>query len=114
MHLYLAINILLTYWRSIPDGRTGFRIVSGEAIFLAFVVPDELQHWAKMALPQGCGLEGIVQQIQETSDHIGAISSSKHRKAATYHNKLGLGNHLILNPPPGAGVIARGQSAPSA
>ncbi|RSL40788.1 hypothetical protein CEP54_016020 [Fusarium duplospermum] len=57
---------------SILDGRTGFRIVSGRAIFFAFVVPNELQYWAKMELPQGCGLEEIVQQIQETSDHIGA------------------------------------------
>ncbi|KAK7404169.1 hypothetical protein QQX98_010043, partial [Neonectria punicea] len=56
---------------SILDGRTGFRIVSGRAIFFAFVVPDELQHWARMELPQGRGLEGIVQQIQEASDHIG-------------------------------------------
>ncbi|KAI3576792.1 hypothetical protein IWW34DRAFT_85404 [Fusarium oxysporum f. sp. albedinis] len=57
---------------SILDGRTGFRIVSGRAIFFAFVVPEELQHWAEMELPRGCGLEGLVQQIQEISNHIGA------------------------------------------
>ncbi|KAH6881133.1 hypothetical protein B0T10DRAFT_411352, partial [Thelonectria olida] len=57
---------------SILDGRTGFRIVSGRAIFFALVVPDELQHWAKMVLPKSSELEGIVQQMQETSDHIGA------------------------------------------
>ncbi|KAI3572188.1 hypothetical protein IWW34DRAFT_811365 [Fusarium oxysporum f. sp. albedinis] len=57
---------------SILDGRTGFRIVSGRAIFFAFVVPEELQHWAKMELPRGCGLEGLVQQIQGISNHIGA------------------------------------------
>ncbi|KAH7302880.1 hypothetical protein B0I35DRAFT_455432 [Stachybotrys elegans] len=56
---------------SILDGRTGFRIVSGQAISFAFVVPDELPYWGEMVLPQGEGLERIVQLMEEISNHIG-------------------------------------------
>ncbi|KAL2689078.1 hypothetical protein Neosp_003130 [[Neocosmospora] mangrovei] len=57
---------------SIMDARMGFRIVKGRAVTFAFVVPEELPYWAKMGLPEGCGLEMIVQQMRDTSDRIGA------------------------------------------
>ncbi|RGP71686.1 hypothetical protein FLONG3_6990 [Fusarium longipes] len=56
---------------SIADGRTGFKIVRGRAILLAFIVPEELKVWAKMQLPEGRGLEPIVQQMQGVSSRIG-------------------------------------------
>ncbi|CAH0024602.1 unnamed protein product [Clonostachys rhizophaga] len=57
--------------RSILDGRVGFRIMSGQAIFLGFVAPDELQHWAKMTLPKLVELQEIVREMQTQSNKIG-------------------------------------------
>ena len=60
------------------DARTGFKIFKGRTITFAFVVPDELPYWAKMGMPKGCGLEALVQQIQGTSDRIGANFEFQH------------------------------------
>ncbi|KAI8722785.1 hypothetical protein NCS52_00423300 [Fusarium sp. LHS14.1] len=63
--------VMKTGGLSIMDARTGFKIIKGRTITFAFVVPDELPHWAKMGMPKGCGLEALVQQMEETSDRIG-------------------------------------------
>lgn len=53
------------------DARTGFKILKGRTLTFAFVVPDELPRFAKMVMAKGCGLEALVQQMQETSERIG-------------------------------------------
>lgn len=56
---------------SILDGRTGFRILKGRAVVLAFVAPDELVYWAKMELPKLPELQREVQRIEMDSKTIG-------------------------------------------
>jgi hypothetical protein len=56
---------------SILDGRTGFRILEGEAVMFAFVAPDELIHWAKMELPDLLELQEEVKQIRTKDQTIG-------------------------------------------
>ncbi|UPK91461.1 hypothetical protein LCI18_002396 [Fusarium solani-melongenae] len=75
--------VMKTGGLSIMDARTGFKIFKGQTITFAFVVPDELPFWAKMGMPTGCGLEALVQQIQETSDYIGANFEFQHTNQGT-------------------------------
>ncbi|CRK12488.1 hypothetical protein BN1723_016554 [Verticillium longisporum] len=49
---------------TILDGRTGFGVLGGRIVALAFVTPDELQHWAKMTLPKIPELVAKAQEIR--------------------------------------------------
>lgn len=61
----------LTFYSSILDGRTGFRILEGRAVMFAFVAPDELVHWAKMELPKLPELQEEVKRIETNYKTIG-------------------------------------------
>jgi hypothetical protein len=56
--------------RSISDARISFRVLKGPIVFLGFVEPEELKHWAKMELPRLPELVELVEDMQ--TEEIGA------------------------------------------
>lgn len=48
---YMKQSWLLTASRAIMDARCGWQIRKGTCVFLGFVIPDEVKHWAAMPLP---------------------------------------------------------------